>query len=166
MDAIIEMTNTEGGLLFLGVEDNGEIADVHRQYADEIGVTVMITNKSVPSISVRAETITEEERDVLKIDIPKSRTIVASTDGKIFKRRLKIDGTSENVPMYPYEINTRLSELSLFDFSAQIVGDATIEDLDSNERQRLRSIIKMSKRDKSLLELPDEELDKALRLVK
>lgn len=166
IDAVIGMANTEGGLLFLGVEDNGEITGVHKQHADEIGVTAMIANKTVPSISVRTEIITEEEHNVLKIEIPMSRTIVASTDGKILRRRLKIDGAPENVPMYPYEINTRLSELSLLDFSAQIVGDATIEDLDPNERQRLRSIIKMRKGDKSLLELSDEELDKALRLVK
>lgn len=68
--------------------------------------------------------------------------------------------------MYPYEINTRLSELSLLDFSAQIVSGATVDDFDPNERVRLRSIIKMRKGDTSLLELTDEELDKALRLVK
>ena len=166
IDAIIGMTNTEGGLLFLGVEDNGEITGVHRQHADEIGVTALIANRTVPSVAVRAEIITEEEHDILKIEIPMSKTIVASTDGKILRRRLKIDGTPENVPMYPYEINTRLSELSLLDFSEQILSDATLEDLDPNERQRLRNIIKLRKGDKALLELSDEELDKALRLIK
>ena len=38
--------------------------------------------------------------------------------------------------------------------------------MDSNERERLRRIIKMRKGEESLLELSDEELDKALRLVK
>lgn len=166
IDAIIGMTNTEGGLLFLGVEDGGEITGVHRQHADEIGVAALIANRTVPSVAVRAEMITEEGHDVLKIEIPMSKTIVASTDGKILRRRLKMDGTPENIPMYPYEINTRLSELSLLDFSAQIVGDATPEDFNPNERQRLRNIIKLRKGDKSLLELSDEELDKALRLVK
>lgn len=166
MDAVIGMTNTEGGILFLGVEDDGTITGVHKQHADEIGVAALIANKTVPSIAVRAEIISEEGYDVLKIEIPMSKTIVASTDGKILRRRLKIDGTPENVPMYPYEINTRLSELSLLDFSAQIIGDATMDDLDSNERQRLRNIIKMRKGDKTLLELSDEELDKALRLTK
>lgn len=165
------MTNTEGGVLFLGVEDNGEITGVHKQHADEIGVVALIANKTVPSVSVRAEIITEENEkqekvNILKIEIPMSRTIVASADGKILRRRLKLDGTPENVPMYPYEINTRLSELSLLDFSAQIISDTTVEDLDPNERIRLRNIIKMRKGDKSLLELSDEELDKALRLVK
>ncbi len=166
MDAVIGMTNTEGGILFLGVEDDGRITGLHKLHKDEIGVAALIANKTVPSVSVRAEIIAEEHLDVLKIEIPMSKTIVASTDGKILKRRLKLDGTPENVPMYPYEINTRLSELSLLDFSAQIIRDATIDDLNPNERQRLRNIIKMRKGDKSLLELSDEELDKALRLTK
>ncbi len=166
VDAIIGMTNTEGGILFLGVEDDGQITGVHVEHEDEIGEMALIANRTIPSVAVRAELIKEEGKNILRIEIPMSRAIVASTDGKILRRRLKIDGTPENIPMYPYEITTRLSELSLLDFSAQRVVDATMEDLDSNERQRLRNIIKMRKGDNSLLGLSDEELDKALRLVK
>lgn len=166
IDAIVGMTNTDGGILYLGVEDNGEITGVHSQHADEIGVMALVANKTVPSVSVRAELIVEERYEILKIEIPMSRTIVATSDGKILRRRLKADGTPENVPMYPFEINTRLSELSLLDFSAQTLPGASLEDFDPNERVRLRNIIKMRKGDKSLLELNDEELDKALRLVK
>ncbi len=166
VDAVIGMTNTEGGNLFLGVEDDGQITGVHVEHEDEIGAMALIANKTVPSVAVRAELLQGEGKNVLRIEIPMSRTIVASTDGKILRRRLKVDGTPENVPMYPYEITTRLSQLSLLDFSEQRVSDATIDDLDVNERQRLRNVIKMRKGDKSLLELSDEELDKALRLVK
>lgn len=166
VEAVIGMANTDGGTLYLGVEDNGDITGVNKKHADEIGVAALIANKTVPSLAVRAEIIYEENTDVLKIEVPMSRTIVASADGKIVRRRLKLDGTPENIPMYPYEINTRLSELSLLDFSAQPLLDATFEDLDPNERVRLRSIIKMRKGDNSLLELSDEELDKSLRIVK
>ncbi len=166
VDAVIGMTNTEGEILFLGVEDDGQITGVHAEHEDEIGAMALIANKTVPSVAVRAELVKGEGKNVLRIEIPMSRTIVASTDGKILRRRLKVDGTPENVPMYPYEITTRLSQLSLLDFSEQRVSDATIDDLDVNERQRLRNVIKMRKGDKSLLELSDEELDKALRLVK
>lgn len=166
IEAIVGMANTEGGELFLGVEDNGDVTGVHKDHADEIGVVALIANKTVPSLSVRAEIIKEKDVDVLKIEIPMSRTIVATADGKILRRRLKLDGTPENIPLYPFEITTRLSELSLLDFSASIIKDATIDDLDPNERLRLRNIIKMRKGEKSLLELTDEELDKALQLVK
>ena len=113
IEAVIGMTNTEGGVLFLGVEDNGDITGVHKHHTDEIGAAALIANRTVPSVPVRTELMHEEGYDVLKIEIPMSKTIVASSDGKILRRRLKLDGTPQNIPMYPYEINTRLSELSL-----------------------------------------------------
>jgi ATP-dependent DNA helicase RecG len=165
IEAVVGMTNTDGGELYLGVEDDGIITGLNNAHADEIGVAALIANMTVPSVSIRAEIIDEEE-PVLKLEIPTSRTIVATTGGKVLRRRLKADGTPENVPMYPFEINSRLSDLSLLDFSAQPLNGAVIEDLDPNERIRLRKIIKFRKGDKTLLELSDEELDKALRIVK
>ncbi len=166
IDEIVGMTNTQGGDLYLGVEDNGEITGVGKKRQDPIGAVALIANRTIPSVSARAEIIEEEGYPVLKLEIPMSRTIVATTDGKILKRRLKLDGTPENVPLYPYEIPGRLSELSLLDYSGQTIQDATIDDLDPNERIRLRNIIKFRKGDNTLLELSDEELDKALQLVK
>ena len=101
-----------------------------------------------------------------KINVNQSRSIVATSTGKILRRRLKTDGTPECVPMYPYEITSRLSDLSLFDFSGQPVPDATKDDLDPIERVRLRNIIKINYGEASLLELTDDELDSALQLTK
>ena len=61
---------------------------------------------------------------------------------------------TDNVPMYPYEIPSRLSSLNMLDYSSQIMEGASLEDLDSNERERLRNIIKYRKGDKALLEFP------------
>lgn len=163
---IVGMTNTDGGVLYLGVEDNGDITGVHNKHKDPNGAMALIANKTVPSLSVRAEIIEEEGIEVLQIQIPMSKTIVATSDGKIQRRRLKPDGSPENVPMYPYEIPGRLSSLGQLDYSAQILVGATMDDLDSGERDRLRNIIKYRKGDRTLLELTDEELDKALQLVK
>lgn len=166
IEELVGMANTKGGELYLGVEDNGEITGVHKFHEDINGLKALVANMTVPSLSVRAEILYEDGKKVLKIEIPMSRSIIATTSGKLLKRRLKIDGRPENVPMYPYEINTRLSELSLLDFSGQILSGAKIEDLDPNERIRLKKIIELRHGDSLLLELEDEELDKALQLVK
>jgi ATP-dependent DNA helicase RecG len=163
---IVGMTNTEGGVLYLGVEDDGNVTGVHKKHRDPNGAMALIANKTVPSLSVRAEIIDEDGIEVLQIQIPMSKTIIATSDGKIQRRRLKPDGNPENVPMYPYEITGRLSSFSRLDYSAQILLGATMDDLDDNERDRLRGIIKYRKGDTTLLELTDEELDKALQLVK
>ena len=65
------------------------------------GAMALIANKTVLPLSVRAEVIEEEGIEVLQIQIPMSKTIIATSDGKIQRRRLKPDGSPENVPMYP-----------------------------------------------------------------
>lgn len=165
IEEIVGMTNTVGGTLYLGVEDDGSITGVHKKHKDAVGVIALIANNTVPPIAVRAEIITEE-KDILKIEIPRSRAIVSTSSGKILRRRLKMDGTPEVVPMYSYEIPSRLSELGLLDFSAQPLPGATMTDLDPVQRVRLRKIIQNRQGgEKTLLSLPDEELDVALRLV-
>lgn len=166
VEEIVGMANTEGGVLYLGVEDNGQPTGVHENHKDPIGLAAMIANMTVPSISVRAEIIRENDTDIMKIEIPISRTVVATSAGKTLRRRLNAEGNPENVPMYPYEIPSRLSELSLLDYSAQPLSGASQDDLDPNERIRLRKIIQNRQGgEKNLLQLTDEELDRALRLT-
>ena len=166
VEEIVGMANTEGGVLYLGVEDNGQPTGVHENHKDPIGLAAMIANMTVPSISVRAEIIRENDTDIMKIEIPVSRTVAATSAGKTLRRRLNAEGNPENVPMYPYEIPSRLSELSLLDYSAQPLSGASQDDLDPNERIRLRKIIQNRQGgEKNLLQLTDEELDRALRLT-
>ena len=42
VDEIVGMTNTKGGTLYLGVEDNGEVTGVHPKHKDAIGVTALL----------------------------------------------------------------------------------------------------------------------------
>ncbi|MCD8231783.1 MAG: putative DNA binding domain-containing protein [Clostridiales bacterium] len=166
IEEIVGMANTVGGFLFLGVEDDGTITGVHKKHKDAIGVTALISNNTVPPIAVRAEIITEEKKDILKIEVPRSRGVVSTTSGKILRRRLKLDGSPEVIPMYSYEIPSRLTELGMLDYSAQPLAGATLADLDPNQRVRLRKIIQTRQGgEKALLTLPDDELDIALRLI-
>lgn len=164
IDAVVAFANTDGGELYLGVEDSGEISGLHKKHMDSTQLAALVANKTVPPVSVRVEFLNLSE-PVLKISVPKRTSVVASSNGKIQRRRLKADGTPENVPMYPYEIATRLSSLSLLDYSAQAVPDADFRCLDPVERERLRNIIRSYRGETTLLELGDEELDKALQLV-
>ena len=165
IDEIVGMTNTIGGTLYLGVEDDGTITGVNKKHRDAIGVAALIANNTVPPIAVRAEVITEG-KDVLKIEIPRSRGVVSTSSGRILRRRLKLDGTPEVIPMYPYEIPSRLAELGMLDYSAQPLAGAVLDDLDPNQRVRLRRIIRNRQGgEKTLLTLPDDELDIALRLI-
>lgn len=167
VDAVVAFANTSGGDIFLGVEDDGTPTGVHDSHKDYTQLAAFIANRTVPPISVQVEPLFFDKGDksVLLIHVPKNRSIVASSAGKMLRRRIKADGTPENIPMYPHEITTRLSELSLLDFSSQPVPGAQYQDLDPIERARLRSIIRAYNGEKNLLDLSDEELDKAMQFV-
>ena len=166
IEAVAAMANTNGGVLYLGVEDDGSITGLHKNHMDSIGIVALIANNTVPSITVRAEIVLEAGTNIMKISIPISRAVVSTSTGKILKRRLKLDGSPEAVPMYAYEITSRLSDLSLLDLSAQPLAGATLDDFDNLQLERMRKIIQTHPGgEKSLLELNNEELELALRLI-
>lgn len=159
---VVAFANTEGGALYLGVEDDGRITGVHKDHKNPVTLSAYIANNTIPPISVRVEII-DEDSPVLKISVPKSYGgIVATSSGKILRRRMKHDNTPENVPMYPAEMVTRLSDLRLLDYSAMAIAEASVDDFDSLEIDRLRRIILAYDGDKTLLELEDTKLLKAL----
>lgn len=165
VDEIVGMTNTEGGTLYLGIEDDGRVSGIVKQHQDPIGLAALIANRTRPSLSVRTEILYSDDLPVMAISIPKSYSVIATVSGKILKRRLKVDGSPEVIPMYPYEIYTRLSDLRKLDFSTQPIQDGTAEDLDPNQLFRLRETIQNQNGDQQLLALSDEELEQALRLT-
>ncbi len=165
IDAIVGLANTEGGQLYLGIEDNGTATGLHNNHKDVIKMGVMVANKTVPSLAIRIDIINYGNIPVMLFEIPKSQSIVATSGGKVLKRRLKANGEPENVPMFPYEFNSRLSELGKLDFSKQPLPEATINDFDENEIRRLRTTIDVRNGERALLELSDEELFKALSLT-
>lgn len=165
-EAVVAFANTEGGDLYLGIENSGEITGVNEEHKNSITVAAYIANNTVPPVSVRSEII-EDKKPVLKITVPKSySSIVATVSGKVLHRRLKANGEPENVAMYPVEFATRLSDLRLLDYSALPLYQSTTDDFDLIEVERLKRIILAYDGEKNLLELPNEELYKSLGLVR
>ncbi len=165
-EAVVAFANTEGGDLYLGIEDSGKVTGVHEAHKNSITVSAYIANNTVPPVSVRAEII-EDVKPVLRISVPKSySSIVATASGKVLHRRLKANGEPENVAMYPAEFATRLSDLRLLDYSALPLPQSSLEDFDLIEVERLKRSILSYNGEKSLLELSNEELYKSLGLVR
>lgn len=68
-------------------------------------------------------------------------------------------------PFLPHEFATRASYLRQLDYAALPITKATLEDLDSVERQRIRQAIERYHGDRALLDLRDDALDGALGLT-
>lgn len=167
VEEVVGMSNAEGGEIYLGVEDDGEITGIHKKHKDSIGLQAMVANKTIPPVSVTADLIEDSGLQVQKIHVPKNlNSVTATSDGKIVKRRINANGLPENRPLYPYEVVTRLSELGRLDYSAHILAEADLSDLNLSLLPELRTMIKKQGGDGSLLELTDEELLFALHLIK
>lgn len=166
VEEVVGMSNAEGGEIYLGVEDDGEITGVHKKHKDSIGLQAMVANKTIPPVSVTAALIEDEGQQVQKIQVPKNlNSVTATSDGKIVKRRINANGMPENRPLYPYEVVTRLSELGRLDFSAHILTEDDLDVLNLSLLTDLRAMIRKQGGDGSLLELTDEELLQALHLI-
>lgn len=163
--AVVAMANTEGGLILLGVEDDGTVTGVQPGHLDTTGLNAMIANRTSPSVAISTEIIELDNKKILGITVPKSHSIVSTTDGLVLRRRLMASGKPEAVPFYPHEFIQRQATLGLIDPSAMPLVSLTAEDLNPLERQRIREAIRRYGGDMTLLPLADEELDAALGLV-
>lgn len=165
IDAVVGLANTEGGTLYLGIEDDGTVTGLHTNHDDCLKMSVLVANRTVPSVSARIDMVEINGFQVMIFEVAKSRSIVATAGGKVLKRRLKANGEPENVPMFPYEYSSRLADLGNLDFSRKALQEVTLDDFDENEIKRLRKTIELRSGERSLLELPDEELFRALAMV-
>lgn len=166
IDTVVALTNTDGGELYLGIEDNGMLTGMHKNHSDITRLSAFIANHTVPPVSVRSEIINDLV-PVIRISVPKSLTgIVATVSGKVLRRRIKADGTPESVPMYPAEQASRLSDLRMVDYSSIVLAEASCDDFDPLEIDRLRNAIQSYDGEKKLLDLSDEELFKALGICR
>jgi ATP-dependent DNA helicase RecG len=164
--AVICLANTEGGEIYLGVEDDGAVTGLHPVHQNLTGLTALIANLTSPPLTARVEAIDVERRRIAKISVPKSRQLVATSDGLLQRRRLKADGLPECVPFYPHEFAQRQSDLGLLDYSALPIPSASAKDFDPLERERLRQCVERYGGDRSLISLADDELDGALGLIR
>ena len=164
---VVAMANTDGGVICLGVEDNGTVTGLHSQHTDTVKMAAKIQTHTVPAQYTTTYIEHWDGYPVLVIEVKISRQLVMTSDGRYLRRSIKQDGTPEVLPMQPYEIMQRLSSIQAVDPSAQVIENITAKQaLNPLERERMRGMIRTYHGDMSLLELSDDELDKSLDLVR
>lgn len=162
VEALACLANTQGGELWLGVEDDGTPTGLHAAHQDLTGLLGLVAAKTSPALAVTVETAEMGGVRVARILVPCSSSEVATTAGKYLHRRIRQDGSPECVPMLPHDRRSHAGRFGLHDASAQPVAGATLADLDPLERERLRQTVQQYGGDRVLLELDDEALDGAL----
>jgi ATP-dependent DNA helicase RecG len=167
IEALICLANAQGGVLYLGVEDDGQITGLHaKRPADISGLAALVANRTAPSLHIHTEILWHENLRVAALTVPRSPEVIARSDGLVKRRRIGGNGQPECVPFLPHEYPSRRADFRLIDLSAEVMADATLADFDSLQRERLRSVIANNPRsDKSLMGLSDVQLEGALSLT-
>lgn len=173
VETVVCMANRpdrEPGWILVGVEDDGRVTGArprHGVSTDPILVQALIANRTRPSLTCRVEIVELEGKPVLAIEVPPSPVPVGTTNAKYRRRALGGTGRPECLPYYFHEMQAHLSGRGALDYSALVVPEARWEDLDPLEFERFRRVIRESRGqgDRTLLELPDIELAKALGAV-
>ncbi|MDQ2806916.1 MAG: putative DNA binding domain-containing protein [Chloroflexota bacterium] len=159
------LANTEGGQLYLGVEDDGTPTGLHGDHSDLPGMAALIANRTRPPVNVQVTLCEVAGHTLAQIDVPKTRQIVSTTDGVTQRRRIEADGKPACVPYYASEFDSRQSSLGLIDPSDRAILEASEADFDPLEIERLRQMLDRYSTDYGLVELTNGELLAALRLV-
>src|SRR3989304_9932907 len=79
--AVVCLVNTEGGVIYLGVEKNSKVTGLHQEHQNITGLTALIANRTNPPISVRVELLMIDNKRVAQIIVPKSRRLVSTSEG-------------------------------------------------------------------------------------
>ena len=168
-EAVVCLTNADGGYLFLGVEDDGSITgSVNRNgdFSDVGKLAAKIYSRTMPNLHVEVQSMPHEARTVLVIKVPDSSSPVCTTRGVYVKRRIGGDGKPTCMPYLPHEMTSDAANRGALDYSEQKFEKLDIDAFDTFEIERLFSVIRNNLRsDKMLLELSQTEALKSLRLL-
>ena len=167
-ETVVALANTSGGALLIGVEDDGAVTGAkprHGKTSNPIKLQAAILNNTVPNINPRVSLVPHPDGPVLAIEVDPYPEPCSTASGKSLRRVIGPDGKPQTVPFYASEQRSRLTDLGLLDFSAQVMEQASFDDLDPLEFERLRQAITRLRGDRSLLELSDRDVVKALRLA-
>jgi ATP-dependent DNA helicase RecG len=167
-EEVVAMANTQGGVLLIGVEDDGTVSGAkprHGISTDPIKLQAAIFNNTVPNVNTRISVVRHPNGSVLAVHVDLYPEPCATTTGKSLRRTIGGDGKPQTVPYYPRDQRSRRTDMGLLDYSAQVVENTSMDSLDPLEFERLRQTIARLHGDQTLLQLPDGELAKALRLV-
>ena len=171
VEAVVCLTNGRGGVLLVGVEDDGTITGAQPRHesgrTDPLRVQALVANNTQPPVSVTADVADVEGLPVLVVRVPDSPRVVGTTRGTYLRRAIAGDGRPTCVPYHAHEMLAHEVDRGAVDWAALRVGGATWDDLDPLEFERLRRLITAAadRGDRLLVELSDREIASALGLL-
>lgn len=165
--AVVCLANGDGGLLLIGVDDEGHICGTDPRHGNETSperLRAVIANRTEPSVMVEVDVVQGEGVDVIVIKVPRAHSVVATNEGEYVRRAIDPRGAPACVPMRPHEVLSRAGSIGAQDYSTLPLRGVTIDDLEAAEIDRMRKLASAGG-DETLSELSDRDLLTALGLI-
>lgn len=169
VNAVVCLANGDGGLLLLGVEDDGTITGLPPRHGDRTQpdrLRALILNNTEPAVVTTVDIVRVGELDVACIQVDRAETPVGSKAGVFLRRSTRADGSPECVPYRAHEIiSTGLSAQGR-DYAETPARGIGPSELDAREIDRFRRLCASGRGDRGLATAGDDEILRALRLVR
>jgi ATP-dependent DNA helicase RecG len=172
VEAVVCLANGAGGLLIVGVEDDGTVTGARPRHeagrTDPLRLQALVANSTQPAISVSVAIVEVHGREVLVVEVPDSPRVVGTTRGTYVRRALAGDGSPTCRPYHAHEMLAHEVDRGAVDWAGLRVGGAEWSDLDPLEFERLRQMAGNagSGADRPLSTLSDREIASALGLTR
>ena len=166
--AAVCLANGRGGLLLVGVEDDGRITGSHPRQGDATiptHVEAMLANGTNPAIQTTVSVTEIDGKSVLVIDVEEAKVVIATNAGLYVRRAMQLDGKPQCVPFFAHEMLADRIDRGEVDYAAIPELRATMSDLDPMEFERFRRLAGRAANEGSLSTLSDQEILKALGLA-
>ena len=173
VETVVCLANRSGagpGSLVVGVENDGRITGArprHGERTDLLRIRALIGNRTTPSLSVDAEVVSLEGKEILVVEVPEARQPVGTTDGRYLRRVIGSRGEPGCAAFHFHEMQAMQASRGQLDYSMLVFKDIGWGDLDPLEFERYRRSIRENRGrgDAALLDLDNLDIAKALGAV-
>lgn len=161
VDELIAFANSKGGTVYFGVEDNPvEVTGCNRNY-DGQRMIEGIYDKTIPPLFSEISAFEYEGKLVNALSVKADGKTYTTTDGRCLKRLGR-----NSKPAYPDELNNVYSSTQNPDFSARIMSDSTLGDINKLEVYNLKEKLRVRDSKSTLPDLDDIDFLRDLQLIK
>ncbi|WP_227994450.1 RNA-binding domain-containing protein [Luteimicrobium xylanilyticum] len=169
VEAVVCLANGQGGQLLVGIEDDGRITGLaprHGNRTDPDKLRGLILNKTEPPTATTVELVSVDGLEVAVIQVSRAESPVGTKSGLFVRRSTKSDGTPECVPYRAHELISAGLSAQGRDYAEAPARGLTTDDLSAQEFDRFRRLCASGKGDRGLASAGDEEILRALRVVR
>ena len=140
--SLVAFSNTKGGVVYIGISDNGEIKGIHLGKETTAEWVNEIKNKTAPQIIPDIEVITIDDKTLVSLSIIEYPVKPVSTRGRYYKRV----GNSNHLLSVTEVVNMHLRIInSSWDFYLR--NDKSVNDISLEKVQKLIDTVNRRKKD-------------------